>query len=95
MGAEEPKGEVAAYWNRATCGTDVTLATKYSREYFEEIEHYRYRMEPEIFSFAQFTRYRDKRVLEVGVGAGTDFLQWVRAGAKAYGVDLTPAAVEM
>jgi SAM-dependent methyltransferase len=33
-------------------------------------------------------------VLEVGVGAGTDFLQWVRAGAQAYGVDLTPEAVE-
>lgn len=33
-------------------------------------------------------------MLEVGVGAGTDFLQWVRAGTKAYGVDLTEEAVE-
>jgi ubiquinone/menaquinone biosynthesis C-methylase UbiE len=50
--------------------------------------------EPEIFSFAQFTRAHGNKVLEVGVGAGTDFLQWVRAGARAYGVDLTEAAVE-
>jgi len=55
---------------------------------------YRYRIEPEIFAFAQFTRYRGKRLLEVGVGAGTDFLQWVRAGTKANGVDLTQEAVD-
>ena len=29
----------------------------------------------------------------MGVGAGTDFLQWVRAGAYATGVDLTPEAI--
>ena len=34
------------------------------------------------------------KVLEVGVGAGTDFLQWVRAGAGTYGVDLTEEAIE-
>jgi SAM-dependent methyltransferase len=34
-------------------------------------------------------------VLEVGVGAGTDFVNWVRAGAQACGVDLTPAGVAL
>jgi len=72
----------------------VTSAPRFSRQYFDEIESYRYRMESEIFSFAQFTLYRDRKVLEVGVGAGTDFIQWVRAGAKAYGIDLTEEAVE-
>ena len=33
-------------------------------------------------------------MLEVGVGLGTDFVQFVRAGADATGVDLTEAAVE-
>lgn len=88
------KSEVAKYWNRRACGTGVTVAEKFSRAYFDEIEEYRYRVEPEIFSFAQFTRYRGKKVLEVGVGAGTDFLQWVRAGAKAYGIDLTQEGVD-
>jgi len=69
----------------------------YSKEYFEEIERRRYDPvvgEPEIFSFAQFTRYSGKKILEVGVGAGTDFIQWVRAGAVAYGIDLTEKAIE-
>ena len=64
-----------------------TKYKKFSVDYFNDIEHRRYTIEPEIFSFAQFTRYRNQKVLEVGIGAGTDFVQWVRAGAKAYGVD--------
>jgi ubiquinone/menaquinone biosynthesis C-methylase UbiE len=34
-------------------------------------------------------------VLEIGVGAGTDFEQWVRHGAIATGVDITSAGVAL
>ena len=88
------KDEVKDYWNQQACGTQFTDKDKYTLEYFEEIESNRYKVSPEIFSFAQFTRFRDKKVLEIGVGAGTDFLQWVRAGASAYGIDLTEEAIE-
>ena len=88
------KSQVKTYWNKESCGTGVTSSDKFTRKYFDDIEEYRYLVEPEIFSFAQFTRYYGKKILEVGVGAGTDFLQWVRAGTKAYGVDLTEEAVE-
>ncbi|MCX6153911.1 MAG: class I SAM-dependent methyltransferase [Candidatus Kapabacteria bacterium] len=88
------KQQVQQFWNNQACGTQFTDKEKYSKEYFEDIEDLRYRQEPEIFSFAQFTRFRDKKLLEVGVGAGTDFLQWARAGAVVYGIDLTPEAVE-
>ena len=88
------KRAVHDYWNTSTCNSERAGAPRFSREYFEEIERSRYRLEPQIFSFAQFTRAHGKKVLEVGVGAGTDFLQWVRAGARAYGVDLTEEAVE-
>lgn len=93
MNAEKIKQEVYTYWNRASCGTEHTQHEKFSKEYFEEIERVRYQAEPEIFSFAQFTRFKDKRLLEVGIGAGTDFLQWVRAGTQAHGIDLTEEAV--
>lgn len=91
---KQQKKKVSEYWNRASCGTEYTQQKKFSAAYFAEIEALRYRIEPEIFSFAQFTRYRHKRVLEVGVGAGTDFVQWVRAGSYAYGIDLTQEAIE-
>jgi ubiquinone/menaquinone biosynthesis C-methylase UbiE len=86
-------GEVHDYWNRESCGAGITAAPKHSREYFEEIEQYRYRVEPEIFAFAQFTRHSGQKMLEVGVGAGTDFLQWCRAGTQAHGIDLTEEAI--
>jgi SAM-dependent methyltransferase len=86
-------GEVHDYWNRESCGAGVTDAPKHSREYFEEIERYRYLVEPEIFAFAQFTRHSGQKMLEVGVGAGTDFLQWCRAGTEAHGIDLTEEAI--
>lgn len=87
------KQHVYNYWNNASCGTEFIHEKKFTKEYFEAIENFRYTIEPEIFSFAQFTRYHGKKVLEVGVGAGSDFLQWVRAGAHPHGIDLTHEAI--
>ena len=94
MNNEKLKQEVHAYWNKASCGTEYTHNKKFSKEYFEDIEQFRYKVEPEIFSFAQFTRFHGKKLLEVGIGAGTDFLQWVRAGTQAHGIDLTQEAID-
>ena len=91
---DELKGEVREFWNQLSCDTQVASSTKFSRDYFEEIESFRYYDQPFIHAFAQFTRYRGKRILEVGFGAGTDFIQWLRAGARASGIDLTPEALE-
>ncbi|MCX6893129.1 MAG: methyltransferase domain-containing protein [Verrucomicrobia bacterium] len=87
------KDQVKAFWNRESCDTWQAQSEKFSREYFEQIEQWRYRDQPFIHSFAQFTRYRGKRVLEVGFGAGTDFIQWLRAGARVSGIDLTEEAL--
>jgi ubiquinone/menaquinone biosynthesis C-methylase UbiE len=85
---------VSAYWNAASCGTSRVAAVKHSPEYFAQVEEFRYRHEPYIHAFAQFTRWRGRRILEMGVGAGTDLLQFARAGARVSGVDLTPEAID-
>jgi len=92
--ANARKRAVHDYWNASVCNAEMGRAPKYTREYFDQIEAARYAAEPQIFSFAQFTRSHGSKVLEVGVGAGTDFTQWVRSGAQACGVDLTEEAVE-
>lgn len=89
----ELKNQVRNFWDNETCGTFLTDKDKFTKEYFEEIERIRYDMQPEIHKFADFPSGRGKKLLEVGVGAGTDFLQWVRNGSIAYGVDLTPQAI--
>jgi len=93
-GRENLKEQVHDYWNRQSCDTHIAASSKFSREYFEEIEAFRYRDQPCIHAFAQFTRYHGKSVVEVGFGAGTDFIQWLRAGARATGIDLTEEALE-
>jgi len=88
---------VRQYWESEPCGTSpfiVGAAPSRSAGWFAEVEQYRYSEEPHIFAAAQFTRFRGKDVLEIGVGAGCDHLQFARAGARCHGVDLTDAAIE-
>jgi SAM-dependent methyltransferase len=96
MPSEAPcnlKAAVQSHWQRETCGTRGVEADD-RRAYFDTIERERYEFEPYIPGFARFERARGKKLLEVGVGAGTDFINWVRHGAIATGVDLTDRAIE-
>ena len=89
--------EVRAFWEKEPCGTGNTIVgdtAPGTLEWYEAVEEHRYRVEPFIHSIAQFTRYHGMTLLEVGVGAGTDHLQWARAGVICHGVDLTAAAIE-
>lgn len=61
---------------------------------YERMEGERYETQPFIHSFVQFTRWHRKRVLEIGVGLGAEFLQFCRAGAEAYGIDFTRSSIE-
>jgi ubiquinone/menaquinone biosynthesis C-methylase UbiE len=90
--------EVRQFWENKPCGTDSTIVGDLqdkTAEWFQRIEDYRYEIEPLIHSIAQFTRHHGKTLLEIGVGAGTDHLQWARAGAVCHGVDLTDVAIEL
>jgi len=93
MNTQQLKNDVYNYWNAHPCGKNAIKSEPLTAAYFNEIECNRYYFEPEIFSFAQFTRFYKKQILEVGVGVGTDFVQWVRAGAYAHGIDLTHESI--
>jgi SAM-dependent methyltransferase len=82
------KHSVRQHWEQEPCGTrDSDQASR--RAYFASIERHRYDIEPYIPVFADFEAARGSRVLEIGVGAGTDHVNWLRVGARAVGVDLT------
>lgn len=86
---------VEKYWDEHPCESGGLGFPEGSREFFEEMEERRYREYDFIHAFAQFTRWQGKRVLEVGCGCGTDLLQFARAGAKVYGVDLSQRSIEL
>ncbi len=77
MSATDPVREedVKGFWEREACG----------ERYGEDQDRIRYELEPEILRFAGYEPAAGKRVLEIGVGMGADFLRWVRAGAVATG----------
>jgi ubiquinone/menaquinone biosynthesis C-methylase UbiE len=80
---------VQDFWNTTPCGTRELESTSGSKSYFDQLEATRNHLEPFIKNFANFSNKKNKKVLEVGVGAGSDFIRFARAGAKLYGTDLT------
>jgi ubiquinone/menaquinone biosynthesis C-methylase UbiE len=93
--AEKTKGAVRSFWERTPCGSWDASAPEGTREYFDQIERRRYELEPFIHRFARFGETRGQRVLEIGVGLGTDHIQFARAGADLTGVDLTSKGIEL
>jgi ubiquinone/menaquinone biosynthesis C-methylase UbiE len=84
------KEEVRDFWNADPCGSRYLG----DRADFEAHARTRYQLEPYIHEFAGFARSAGKRVLEVGVGMGADYLEWLKAGALATGVDLSSTSLE-
>jgi SAM-dependent methyltransferase len=93
--ATDTKEQVRSFWSRIPCGSWDATAPEGTAEYFAQIEARRYELEPFIHRFAQFQSTRGQSVLEIGVGLGTDHVQFARAGANLHGVDLTDKGIEL
>lgn len=93
--ATTQKDRVRGFWEKRPCGSAHAASSPGSREFFEEVEHKRVELEPFIGRYARFEEASGRDLLEIGVGLGTDFIRFVRAGARATGVDITQAAVDL
>ena len=93
--ADTPISRVNEYWNARPCNIRHSPKPVGSREYFDEVEARKYFVESHIPRFAEFERWRGKRVLEIGCGIGTDTISFARAGARVTAVDLTEKSLEV
>ena len=84
---------VRKFWNDRPCNIRHGTAEIGSREYFDQVETRKYFVEPHIPEFAAFDMWKDKKVLEIGTGIGTDTTNFMRAGADVTSIDLSEASV--
>jgi ubiquinone/menaquinone biosynthesis C-methylase UbiE len=90
-----PIERVREFWNRRPCNIRHSPRPLGSREYFDEVEARKYFVEPHIPRFAQFETWRDKKVLEIGCGIGTDTINFARHGASVVAVDLSERSLDI
>ena len=74
-------------WNNLACGE--LNGDKDTLDYFLNVESERYKQQYWQKEYFQFSKFGNKKVLEIGIGQGTDLMQFARAGAICYGVDIT------
>lgn len=84
------------YWEKNPPQVWYSDKEPLSNEWFNEIEYKRYKLYyPYLPEVAEFENHPGETVLEVGVGVGTDLLQYAKNGSRVFGIDLTERAVEL
>jgi ubiquinone/menaquinone biosynthesis C-methylase UbiE len=93
--------EVQAYWDHTPCGSELSQRSRSSKEYFLEVENERYKYEGHIQDLILGLNPRNKKILEIGTGVGTDARKIIEQGGIYAGInvdggstDLTRAALD-
>jgi SAM-dependent methyltransferase len=92
---EELARRVRAYWNTRIHDLEMTAQPVGSREFFDELDDYRFDKLAYLPKVVDFAGYRGRRLIEVGCGIGTDLVRFAKGGALVTGVDLSETAVRL
>ena len=86
--------ETKKQWNTNPCG-EVKGEFPNRLSYFEEVEKSRYKEQDWMHDFFQYEKFSGKKVLEIGIGHGTDLWQFAKNGANCFGIDITKKHLEL
>ena len=93
--ARASQADVQAYWNAHIHDLEITEHPMASRGFFADLEQYHFEKLHHLARLIPWDRYRGRRVLEVGCGAGTDLVRFARNGAVVTGVDIASSAIAL
>jgi SAM-dependent methyltransferase len=94
--AEEAMLEtIRDYWNAHIHDLEITRHPVGTMGFFVDLDEYHFEKLSHLLRLVDFNGFRDRRVLEVGCGAGTDLVRFALGGAKVTGIDLSPSAIEL
>jgi len=83
------------YWNVQIHDEKIVKHAVGSEGFFEDLDDYRFDKLKYLPRLVDYAGYRDKLVLDVGCGVGTDLVRFARGGAVVHGVDLSEKAIEL
>lgn len=87
--------DVKLYWNTRPCNIRHSNKEIGTAQYFNDVSARRYMVEPHIVNFAKFDDCRDKTVLEIGCGIGTDTSSFIQNGAIVTAVDISEESLSI
>ena len=86
---------IQTYWNARIHDLEMTDHPVGSLEFFDDLDEYRFDKLRYLPRVVDFDGYRDRSLLEVGCGIGTDLLRFARGGARVTGIDLAQRFIEL
>jgi SAM-dependent methyltransferase len=88
-------GAIRCYWNERIHDLEMAVSPVGSREFFRELDEYRFEKLDYLPRVVDFEGYRGRRVLEIGCGVGTDLVRFAQGGADVTGIDISRTAVDL
>lgn len=94
-GSDGQLGAVRNFWNNHVHDWKVARSPAGTKEFFLEIEEYRFEKLHYLPRLVDFNGFAGKSILDVGCGVGNDLSRFARGAAEVYGIDLAERSIEL
>lgn len=95
MGGDPKLEAVRKFWNEHIHDWKVAKSPAGTKEFFEEIEEYRFEKLHYLPRLVDFDAWPGKTILDVGCGVGNDLSRFRKGGAEVVGIDLAPHSIQL